>query len=120
MPNYEMVENVLRDWQKMDGDNETERKINSLLTSAYILGVNGPSDECLSETRYVLEHWLRESVEGEGELSLEVQNIEIAFYLANQFVSHLGVDPTDAQVRGCLPVVERINKLMAGGDWPDC
>ncbi len=38
----------------MDGDNILERKLNAFLTKRFIVSVNIPADECLSEAKKII------------------------------------------------------------------
>ena len=41
-------------WKQMDGDNDLEKKINHYLTKMFILSSGVPSDECITEAKYII------------------------------------------------------------------
>lgn len=44
-----------RDWKKMDGDTDLEKKVNSYLTGQFIIYNGVPSDECLDEAKHLVK-----------------------------------------------------------------
>jgi hypothetical protein len=64
-------------WQDMDGNTNIEKQINSYLTCIFISKHNIPSDECLSETKAILE----EANEGKEGLLDRIER-----YLNHQFM----------------------------------
>ena len=50
----DIIEDAL-DWEKMDGDTELEKKVNSYLTCRFITQKSVPKDECLQEAKEVIE-----------------------------------------------------------------
>lgn len=44
-----------KDWTKMDGDNELEKKLNSYLTSTFIYSKQMSSNECIRPAREIIQ-----------------------------------------------------------------
>jgi len=59
-------------WEQMDGNNELEKKLNHYLTKMFIVSSDVPSDECLTEARYIIslcvEEFSKPIVEIDGTL----------------------------------------------------
>ena len=97
-------------WEDMDGDSPLHKKINSLLTSTFIGRHGVPSDECSTHAEILVtffhadDNW-QELVRG---------------YLVHHFASSPdGELLGDDMYRTCSIAVDRIEKLLKHGWWPD-
>ena len=62
----EIVGNVEKDWEQMEGISKLEKYLNAYLTSQFVLQHDVPSDECLSEAKNVID--IIKTYERTGEL----------------------------------------------------
>lgn len=91
-----MVEDVLVKWDEMEGENPLVKQLNALLTWAFILRYDVPSNECLSESIVILG--LQGIVEaGEWEL-------RVLWFLKERFATASKFDGSDKRT---IPHIEK-------------
>jgi len=107
-----MVSDVVVAWAEMDGENDEQKKLNSLLTDEFILRTDMPANECLSEARAIRAFW--RAADG-GQWRRQAEE-----FLLQQFArDDEGRLASKALEAKCRAVVERIDALLHGGPWPD-
>ena len=111
-----MIKNVMLDWKEMEGDTDEVRKLNSLLTSAFIGTQDIPSDECLTHAQALLGHF--HAPVGDKPWSEGTRD-----YLRSMFAEGFNGKGERVRLAQFDPAVDdavtRAEAIIKGGPWPD-
>ena len=114
-----MVANVAVDWEKMAGTTDDVRKLNALLTAAFIGVHDMPADECLNVAVEVLKLSVAEKDDDTPDVwkTRGAKHVHTMFATGTNRKGEVHVFHQEAAI---VPdVVDRIERVLNGGPWPD-